>query len=229
MAKSRKTKPSFDAPAEPSATPAAPAWVYRSDAAEPKTAKAAASKASASKAAPAARTVDAAAAPTAAASKSAPKAPADAAPKEPAAPAAAAPPPSSDRVKGAQALVERYARYSAAAGLVPVPAVDLAAIAGVQVSMLSALAGHYNVPFSRERGKSLVAALVGGLMPSLAGYQMLKIVGPLAGIIGISGFAMTSTWAVGRVFIAHFEAGGTLLDVNVEQAKQQVASALSRN
>lgn len=202
MAKSKKSKPSFDAPA---AAPAdAPAWVYRTDSAPsasessgPKGSKANARKAEAPKAEPAA----------------------DAQP----------PAPVTDRAKGANALIERYATYSAAAGLVPVPAVDAAAIAGVQVQMLRALAAHYDVPFSHERGKSLIAALLGGLMPSLAGYQFLKLAGPLAGILGISGFAMTSTWAVGHVFVAHFETGGTLLDLNIEASKERVSAALSRS
>lgn len=191
MAKSKKTKPSFDAPVE-TASDAPPAWAYRTDA------------------------------PASEPQATAPPPAADA-------PKAAKSAPMTDRARGANALIERYATYSAAAGLVPVPAVDAAAIAGVQVQMLRALAAHYEVPFSHERGKSLIAALLGGLMPSLAGYQFLKLVGPLAGMVGISGFAMTSTWAVGHVFVAHFETGGTLLDVNVEQSKARVSAALSRS
>jgi uncharacterized protein (DUF697 family) len=174
MAKSRKAKPSFDAPV--AATSDAPAWAYRTENPAP--------------------------APPAA----------DSVPTQPHETA-----PVTARARGANALIERYATYSAAAGLVPVPAVDAAAIAAVQVKMLRALAAHYDVPFSQERGKSLIAAVLGGLMPSLAG------------VIGISGFAMTSTWAVGHVFVAHFETGGTLLDVNIEQSKARVSAALSRS
>jgi uncharacterized protein (DUF697 family) len=212
MAKSKKPKPSFDAPAAP--TPAkAPEWVYRSDA--PK-------GASAAKAASSAK---AAGAPTPKAAK-APKA--DDTPKAKETPSATATAPLTDRPRGANALIERYATYSAAAGLVPVPAVDAAAIAGVQVAMLRAVSAHYDVPFSEDRGKALIAALVGGLMPSLAGYQFLTLVGPLAGILGISGFAMTSTWAVGQLFVSHFESGGTLLDLNVEQSRAQLKTAIKR-
>ena len=48
-------------------------------------------------------------------------------------------------------------------------------------AMLGELAGHYGVPYTRERGKTLVASMLGGLMPSLAGHQVLKAVGPLLG------------------------------------------------
>jgi uncharacterized protein (DUF697 family) len=137
-------------------------------------------------------------------------------------------PPLSDRSARAQVLVDRYAKYAATAGLLPVPVVDLAAIASVQVAMLSALAGEYGLPFSRERGKTLVAALLGGLMPSLAGHQILKIVGPLVGILSVAGFAMASTQAVGRMFIAHFDAGGTFIDIDVEGSRRQLVSRLNR-
>ena len=144
---------------------------------------------------------------------------------DPVAPTAGA---TGDRAKGAHLLVDRYAKYAAAAGLVPVPVVDVAALAAVQVAMLRALAGQYEVPFSHERGRMLVSALLGGLMPSLAGHQVLKVFGTLFGMISVSGFAMAATYAVGRMFIAHFESGGTLLDVDVERSRQHLAAQLSR-
>ncbi len=213
MAKSKKPKPSFDAPAG-AGTGAAPSWVYRSDAEGPSEAPAAAK---------ARRTAGA----TEATVKDEPPSP-----PRPAAAARAAEataPAPGDRSARAQVLVDRYAKYAAAAGLMPVPIVDLAAIAGVQVAMLSALAGEYGVPFSRERGKTLLAALLGGLMPSLAGHQVLKVVGPLVGIISVAGFAMASTQAVGRVFVTHFEAGGTLLDIDVEGSRRQIVTRLNRS
>lgn len=139
------------------------------------------------------------------------------------------PAPAGDRLRGSQALVDRYAKYAAAAGLVPVPVVDVAAITGVQVALVRALADQYGVDYSPERGKSLVAALVGGVMPALAGHQMLKIVGPLFGMVSVAGFAMASTYAVGRLFIGHFESGGTLLDVDVENSRRRVAADMGRS
>lgn len=210
MAKSKKPKPSFDAPAGAGTGAAAP-WVYRSDAKAP------------SEAPPAAKATKASGAtarvtPPAAAGASA----------APAAEATAPPPVPGDRSARAQVLVDRYAKYAAAAGLMPVPIIDLAAIASVQVAMLSALAREYGLPFSRERGKTLLAALLGGLMPSLAGHQVLKVVGSLVGIISVAGFAMASTQAVGRLFIAHFDAGGTLLDIDVEGSRRQLVTRLNR-
>lgn len=148
-----------------------------------------------------------------------------AAPRKPRATASALP---SERAAAAHVLVDRYAKYSSAAGLVPIPVVDVVAIGSVQVTMLGALAGHYGVPYDRERGKTLIATILGGLMPSLAGFQMLKVFGPIAGMASIAGFAAATTYAVGHVFIAHFESGGTLLDLDIEQTRQRLSDALAR-
>jgi uncharacterized protein (DUF697 family) len=112
---------------------------------------------------------------------------------------------------------------------VPVPLVDLAAIGAVQITMLGTLARQYAVPFSRARGKTLVAALLGALMPSLAGHQVLKAIGPLAGILSISGFAMASTQALGQLFVSHFETGGTLENLDVEQSRRRLLTSLNRS
>jgi uncharacterized protein (DUF697 family) len=204
MAKSKKPKPSFEPAADTGSGAAAP-WVYRSDAG-------AAASAPAEPVRPKARrAVPAAAAPAA---------------SEPVVPPPVA---GGTHADAAQRIVDRYARYAAGAGLMPVPLVDLAAIGGVQVAMLSALANEYGVSFSRERGKTVLAALLGGLMPSLAGHQMLKLVGPLVGILSVSGFAMASTHAVGRVFTTHFEAGGTMHDLDIEGSRRRILAQLNRS
>jgi len=200
MAKSSKKKPSFGASGE---TRASADWVYRSDEkpGEGKQRAKAAPKEPARQAQPAR------------ASK----------PKTEAASGAAP----SDRAAAAHALVDRYTKYSSAAGLVPLPIVDVVAIAGVQVTMLGALAEHYGVPYSRERGKTLIATILGGVVPSLAGQQMMRVFGPLAGMASVAGFAAAATYAVGHVFIAHFESGGTLLDLDIAQARQALADAIA--
>ena len=213
MAKTRTRKPSFDQP-EGEGTKRGANWVYRSEGTVPTRKARGAAK---PKSQPAARAKAAQASVT----------PSTAQPTKSL--ATQTPGAMSDREKHAGLLVARYSRYSAAAGLVPVPIVDMVTITGVQVSMLRALAGLYGVPFSQERGRTLVAALLGGLMPTLAGHQILAtvaqrltVVGTLFGMVSLSGFAVTATYAVGRVFTAHFESGGTLLDIDVDTARHRV-------
>ncbi len=131
------------------------------------------------------------------------------------------------RAEGAQRLVNRHALYSAAAGLVPVPMFDLAAITGVQIKMLKDLADHYRIPFSADLGKSLVSALIGGYIPTKLTYGVagsfikgVPVVGQLLGLFTAPAFASASTYAVGKVFITHFESGGTLLDFDPDKVRE---------
>jgi uncharacterized protein (DUF697 family) len=115
-------------------------------------------------------------------------------------------------------LVERFSLWSGAAGLIPLPLVDLAAVGGVQVRMLSRISQIYGVPFSENRGKALIAGLAGSMIPvssAIGAASIIKGV-PLFGTV-VSAFAMPAmsagaTYAIGMVFIEHFASGGTLLD-----------------
>jgi uncharacterized protein (DUF697 family) len=85
---------------------------------------------------------------------------------------------------------------------------------------LRRLSQIYDVPFSENRGKALIAALAGALVPTTSGigaFSLLKAV-PIIGTI-IGGFVTPvlsagATYAIGKAFIQHFESGGTLLDFN---------------
>lgn len=136
----------------------------------------------------------------------------------------------SDRAAGAHAVVDRYWKWSAAAGLIPVPIVDVAAVTGIQLKMLSELAALYGVPFAQDRAKSIVGALVGALSPPIASgtviglvaafFKIVPGVGMLAAVLLTSAFNAASTLAVGRVFVQHFESGGTFLDMDPDRVRE---------
>lgn len=120
----------------------------------------------------------------------------------------------------ALAIVRSYYGWSAAAGLVPLPVIDLAAIVGVQVKMLSAIAELYEIPFDAKMVRPLVVALVsgtGGWLLAGSAASLVKAIpgiGLLLGLAAHPALAAASCWATGRVFIMHFESGGTFLDFN---------------
>jgi len=129
-----------------------------------------------------------------------------------------------ERLARAHSLVQNYVLASAGIALVPVPLLDLAGITAVQVKLVHGLAKHYDVPFKENIAKSLVAALLSGassvlLVKGLASLaKAIPVLGTLAsGSIAISGASVT--YAVGEVFIRHFESGGTLLDFDPKQVK----------
>jgi uncharacterized protein (DUF697 family) len=130
----------------------------------------------------------------------------------------------------ASRLVDRFAVWSGVAGIIPVPIVDVAAVGGVQVQMLRRLSQIYDVPFSENRGKSLIAALAGALVPltsTIGIYSAVKVVpfiGTIIGELAMPVLSAGATYAIGQAFIKHFESGGTLLDFNPPDYRELVKS-----
>lgn len=129
-----------------------------------------------------------------------------------------------------EGIIKYYALWSAGAGLVPVPLIDLAVVGGIQLKMIAELAKHYGTTFSEARGKALIGALIGtvapiGIAEGVSGLvvSMLKaipVVGPLAVAVLAPGVAWASTYAVGKVFAQHFATGGSMLDFDPEKMRE---------
>ncbi|MBT3254590.1 MAG: DUF697 domain-containing protein [Candidatus Marinimicrobia bacterium] len=123
-----------------------------------------------------------------------------------------------------QKLVKNYMWWSMGAGLVPVPLVDMAAVTGVQLKMLADLSRAYDVKFTEDAGRKIVLSLLGSLIPNglARGFlgsllKIVPVVGTVMGTISMSAFSGAATYAIGKLFIQHYEAGGTLLDLDVTQ------------
>jgi uncharacterized protein (DUF697 family) len=129
-----------------------------------------------------------------------------------------------ERDEQASQLVDRLSLWSGAAGLIPIPLVDMVAVGGVQLHMLRRLSEIYGVPFSENRGKSVLASVAGAVIP--ASTATTTAMGAGSFMKGLPGFgtaigALTmpvvsagATWIIGKVFMQHFASGGTLLDFN---------------
>ena len=120
----------------------------------------------------------------------------------------------------ASKLVDRFAIWSGVAGLIPVPIVDAVAVGGLQVQMLRRISQIYDVPFSENRGKALIAALAGSTIPATSGIgaasvlKMVPVFGTIVGAFVMPVLSAGATYAIGKAFIQHFASGGTLLDFN---------------
>ena len=118
----------------------------------------------------------------------------------------------------ARKLVERFSLYSGVAGLLPVPVVDVAAVGGVQLQMLRRISQLYNVPFSKNRGKAIVASLAGTMIPASTGLgvasmaKSVPVAGTAIGAMTAPALSVGATYVIGMAFVEHFARGGTLLD-----------------
>ncbi|NKB22976.1 MAG: DUF697 domain-containing protein [Kiritimatiellae bacterium] len=129
-------------------------------------------------------------------------------------------------------IVKNTMLWTTGVGLVPIPVVDLVAVTGLQLNMLRRICKVYEVKFFKNTAKNIIGSLLGGLFPSTlsrpaAGLiKMIPLVGPTIGAVTMPIFSGASTYAVGRVFIKHFESGGTLLSFCRKKAKKEFEEAL---
>lgn len=116
----------------------------------------------------------------------------------------------------ALAIVERHANFSAIGGFIPLPIVNTAAIAAVQVRMVRELYGLYSVPFEFDLAYGAAIGLLGGVMPSrLAAVATTTAMHFLPGA-NLFGLAVSSVAAsayarrVGMMLVDHFERAAAL-------------------
>lgn len=128
-----------------------------------------------------------------------------------------------DRVARSKKTIRNYMWFSMGAGLIPFPFIDLAAICALQLKMISDLCKHYETPFKENSGKAIISALLGYVVPSGITGSLLKtlpFIGPIAGGISMAVFTGGTTYAIGAIFIRHFEAGGTLLNFDPKKMRE---------
>ncbi len=134
---------------------------------------------------------------------------------------------SEERLAAANAIVKKNVYWSMGVGCVPVPFADLVGVTTFQVVMIKQLSNLYGVKFNDHIARNLVTTLLGTLSARVitAGVvgSIFKFIPGFGAIIGgllaVPAVAGSVTYAVGRVFVKHFEEGGTLLDLNVEKVR----------
>lgn len=130
---------------------------------------------------------------------------------------------SMDRHAAAAKLISTAVRRSAAAAIIPVPYVDLVAIGAVQVHMVRNLAQIYGIDAENETLKIAISALLGTLAPAVisgglfgSALKLVPLGGTVLGSVSLAAFGSAATYAVGKVFVAHFDKGGTLSSFSAE-------------
>src|SRR5262249_30353367 len=121
------------------------------------------------------------------------------------------------REEMASKLVDRFALWSGVAGAMPRAPVVVSPCGRLQIQMVRRISQIYDVEFSENRGKTLIASLAGSLIPATSGVgaaSMLKtipIIGTIAGGFVMPVLSAGATYAIGKAFIQHFATGGTPL------------------
>jgi uncharacterized protein (DUF697 family) len=126
----------------------------------------------------------------------------------------------SNRHEAAEAVVISHVVGSMSFGLLPLPLLDIAVLAGAQLNMLRSLSKHYDINFDEQIAKSALSSLTLGSLPVLSTIglssfaKIIPGIGTILGGVSVSVLSGAVVYASGQVFIRHFEAGGTLDDFN---------------
>lgn len=139
-----------------------------------------------------------------------------------------------ERARQAHRIVDTHVLLSMGVGFLPIPVLDIAGVTAVQLRMLKQLARHYDVPFSRHLGKELIGTLLGSVIPSSltttvgSAVKAVPVVGTVMGSLSMPLFAGAATYALGNIFIQHFETGGTLLSFNPARFREHFRQQFNR-
>jgi uncharacterized protein (DUF697 family) len=96
--------------------------------------------------------------------------------------------------------------------------------------MLLRIAELYGVPFKERIARALLASLATGVFQRAlsfgvaTGARIIPFIGSIIGAVSLPAIAASGTYAVGQVFINHFEAGGTFLDLDPHKFRTRVLS-----
>ncbi len=140
-----------------------------------------------------------------------------------------------ERLDAASKIISDATKWSAVASVIPVPTLDMVAIGAVQVKLVGDLARLYGSTFTNESIKAIVSALLGTLVPAGAtrvvastAAKYIPGYGAVVGLVSLAGFSSAATYAIGKIFVRHFENGGTLADFSPEAVKADLKNEFKK-
>lgn len=143
-----------------------------------------------------------------------------------------------NKTEGREERLEKLSRNhvlaSMGVGLIPLPLVDMVALMGIQLDMLRRIAAEYDIPFRQDVGKSIIMSLMGGFLPVTLGWtiasmiKFIPLIGQTTGAVTMPVISGASTYAIYKVFVRHFESGGTFLDLNPSKVKSYFSEQFTK-
>lgn len=124
---------------------------------------------------------------------------------------------------------------SAGVGIVPIPLFNVAAVTASNLRLVRRLSILYGVEFKEGIAKKIIASVIGASVGTLATpfVESAVLCIPLIGLPLAVGTrpalnAMT-TYALARMFVTHFERGGSFVGANVNVMKEDFTAAFKNS
>ena len=139
------------------------------------------------------------------------------------------------RISRVNRLVRNHSVLSAAMGAVPMPPLAMGLILANNLTMLKRLSSVYNVKFRKDIGKAVISSFLGGCgTVSISGRVIwglstaIPVAAPVISIVTTPIIGAATTYAIGHLFIQHFESGGTFLNFDPEKVKGHYAELFAQ-
>lgn len=129
--------------------------------------------------------------------------------------------------------VAKWSKISLATILLPNSLLEYAAISGIQLKMLHELSRAYGIPFQADGVKVIIGSILGGSVAYFLSdlysnwVKVIPVVGKPIAFLSEPAMAYITTYAVGFVFLEHFENNGSFQDIELEQIKKSIKLKIS--
>jgi uncharacterized protein (DUF697 family) len=124
------------------------------------------------------------------------------------------------RHAAAQRIIRSSAIVSLAAGLEPIPFIDIPILLGTQIRLVLRLAALYGEPMDSDdvkgHARELIATLAGGIGLRYLAEQAAKAV-PIGGDFIAGAIAGAATWSIGQVALEYYEKDKQLSPKRLQQ------------
>lgn len=124
------------------------------------------------------------------------------------------------RRDAAQHLIRNASLLSLAAGLEPIPLVDIPILLGTQIRLVLRIAALYGEPMggpnTMRHARELIVTMAGGLGLRYLAEQAAKAV-PFGGDLIAGAIAAAATWSIGQVALEYYEGGKQVTPVGLRQ------------
>ena len=135
-----------------------------------------------------------------------------------------------DLTSKANRVVKIHSVISGALGVIPLPPLGVAMIVANNLKMLHKLSTIYGIKYYKDVGKEAISSfLVGCGTYSISGRliwglsALAPVAAPVIGVVTIPIFGSSATYAIGKIFVQHFESGGTFLTFDPEKVRGHYA------
>jgi len=139
-----------------------------------------------------------------------------------------------DRFEQSKKIIVKWSRISLLTIAVPNTVLEYVVISGIQAKMLQEVSKVYGVPFKADAVKVIVGSILGGSVAYFLSdfysswIRSIPIVGKPISFLTEPAIAYVTTYAVGLVFLEHFERNGSFQNIDLESIKKSIKEKVNQ-